>query len=75
MLLEGVKVSGVNPGMMNTKLSPDSLLNHVKAVLFMYESITWHYLDAISNTPTLGTSPAKVVNGSRCIGMMAALMI
>lgn len=45
MLLEGVKVSGVNPGMMNTKLSPDSLLNHVEAVSFMYERITWHYLD------------------------------
>lgn len=45
ILLEGVKVCGINPGMMNVKLSPDSLLNHIEAVSLMYESITWHYLD------------------------------
>ncbi|WP_296651045.1 type VI secretion system tube protein TssD [Paraburkholderia sp.] len=45
MLLEGVKVCGINPGMANAKLAQASMLNHVEAVSMMYESITWHYLD------------------------------
>ncbi|MEX3634264.1 Hcp family type VI secretion system effector [Paraburkholderia sp. BR14320] len=45
MLLEGVKVCGINPGMANTKLAEASTLNHVEAVSMMYERITWHYLD------------------------------
>jgi len=45
MLLEGVKVCGINPGMTNTRLAPASALNHVEAVSMMYERITWHYLD------------------------------
>ncbi|MBC8747248.1 MULTISPECIES: Hcp family type VI secretion system effector [Paraburkholderia] len=45
MLLEGVKVCGINPGMANTKLDQASALNHVESVSMMYESITWHYLD------------------------------
>jgi type VI secretion system secreted protein Hcp len=45
MLLEGVKITGVNPGMANTKLSEMSALNHVESVSIMYERITWHYTD------------------------------
>jgi len=45
MLLEGVKVTGINPGMANTRLSETSALNHVESVSMMYERITWHYTD------------------------------
>jgi type VI secretion system secreted protein Hcp len=45
MLLEGVKICGVNPGMVNTKLAQASALNHVESVSMMYDRITWHYLD------------------------------
>jgi type VI secretion system secreted protein Hcp len=45
MLMEGVKIAGVNPGMANTKLAEMSRLNHVESVSMMYERITWHYTD------------------------------
>jgi type VI secretion system secreted protein Hcp len=45
MLLEGVKICGVNPGMANTKLTQAVALNHVESVSMMYNRITWHYLD------------------------------
>lgn len=45
MLLEGVKVTGINPGMPNMKLDSMSQINHLESVLLMYERITWHYLD------------------------------
>jgi type VI secretion system secreted protein Hcp len=45
MLLEGVKVTGVNPGMANTKLAGMSPLNHTESVSMMYDRITWHYTD------------------------------
>ncbi|AIO33724.1 type VI secretion system effector, Hcp1 family protein [Burkholderia cenocepacia] len=45
MLLEGVKVCGINPGMANTRLSQATALNHMEAVSMMYERITWYYLD------------------------------
>lgn len=45
MLMEGVKVVGVNPGMANTRLSETSALNHVESVSLMYDRITWHYTD------------------------------
>lgn len=45
MLLEGVKITGINPGMANTKLSEMSVLNHVESVSMMYERITWHYTE------------------------------
>lgn len=45
MLLEGVKITGINPGMANTKLSEMSALNHTEAVSIMYDRITWHYTD------------------------------
>lgn len=44
MLLEGVKITGVNPGMINIKLSEMSAINHVEAVSMRYERITWHYV-------------------------------
>jgi len=40
MLLERVKVTGVNPGMANTKLADVSQLNHVESVSLMYDRIT-----------------------------------
>jgi type VI secretion system secreted protein Hcp len=45
MLMEGVKIAGMNPGMANTKLALASALNHVESVSMMYEGITWHYTD------------------------------
>lgn len=45
MLLEGVKVTGVNPGMPNTKLSGMSAVNHMESVSLMYNRITWFYVD------------------------------
>lgn len=45
MLLQGVKIVNINPGMANTKLSAMSESNHVEAISMMYERITWHYLD------------------------------
>ncbi|MGF6595981.1 type VI secretion system secreted protein Hcp [Paraburkholderia sp. GAS448] len=45
MLMESVKVVGVNPGMANTKLAGMSQLNHTESVSLMYERITWHYTD------------------------------
>ncbi|WP_245725411.1 hypothetical protein [Pandoraea oxalativorans] len=43
--MEGVKVTGVNPGMGNTKLAGLSQLNHSESVSLMYERITWKYID------------------------------
>ena len=45
MLLEGVKITGVNPGMANAKLTATSALNHAESVSMMYDRITWHYTD------------------------------
>ncbi|MCG5078057.1 Hcp family type VI secretion system effector [Paraburkholderia tagetis] len=45
MLLEGVKIAGINPGMINTKLAQASALNHIESVSMMYDRITWHYTD------------------------------
>ena len=45
MLLEGVKITAVNPGMANAKLSEMSRLNHIESISMMYERITWHYTD------------------------------
>ncbi|MBM7342880.1 Hcp family type VI secretion system effector [Pantoea coffeiphila] len=45
MLLEGVKVVSVNPGMPNAKMAGISAINHMESVSFMYEKITWKYCD------------------------------
>jgi len=45
MLLEQVKITGVNPGMVNTKLFETSALNHAETISMMYGRITWHYTD------------------------------
>lgn len=45
MYLEGVKVTGVNPGMPNTKLPGNDYINHMESVSLMYEKITWHYVE------------------------------
>ncbi|WP_367277844.1 hypothetical protein [Paraburkholderia sp.] len=45
MLLEGVKVVGVNPGMANTQLDAMSPLNHLESVSLLYDRITWRYTD------------------------------
>ncbi|MFZ4835235.1 Hcp family type VI secretion system effector [Rouxiella sp. Mn2063] len=43
--LEGVKVTGVNPGMPNTKLSGNSQINHMESISLQYNKITWRYVD------------------------------
>ncbi len=45
MLFEGVKITGVNPGMPNAKLSGNSQINHMESVSLMYERVTWRYVD------------------------------
>lgn len=45
ILLEGVKVVSVNPGMPNTKMAGMSAINHMESVSLMYEKITWKYCD------------------------------
>ncbi|GAB7536724.1 type VI secretion system tube protein TssD [Burkholderia sp. 3C] len=45
MLMEGVKVTGINPGMANTKLDDMFRLNHVESVSLLYDRITWHDTD------------------------------
>lgn len=45
MTMEGVKMTGVNPGMPNTKLSSFSQVNHMESVSLMYQKITWRYVD------------------------------
>lgn len=45
MMLEGVKVTGVNPGMPNAKMVGNFQMNHMESVSLMYEKITWHYVD------------------------------
>jgi|SRR5471030_680814 len=45
IMMEGVKVTGVNPGVPNIRLSGNSQLNHMESVSMMYEKITWKYVD------------------------------
>ncbi len=45
IFMEGVKITGVNPGVPNTKLSGNSQLNHMEAVSMLYDKITWKYVD------------------------------
>lgn len=45
MLLENVKVSGINPGMPNIKTPEAEKINHVESVALMYDMSTWHYED------------------------------
>lgn len=45
IILEGVKITGVNPGMPNTKLSGNSQINHMESVSLQYNKITWRYVD------------------------------
>lgn len=45
MTIEGVKITGVNPGMPNAKMSGNSQINHMESVSMMYDKITWHYVD------------------------------
>lgn len=45
MTIEGVKITGVNPGMPNVKMSGNSQMNHMESVSLMYEKITWRYVD------------------------------
>lgn len=42
MLMEGVKIVGVNPGMANIK-ADNTGMNHSESVSLMYDRITWHY--------------------------------
>ena len=45
MKVEGVKFTGVNPGMPNAKLAGNSQVNHMESISLMCERITLHYLD------------------------------
>ena len=45
MTIEGVKITGVNPGMPNVKISGNSQINHMESLSMMYSKITWHCID------------------------------
>lgn len=45
MLLEGVTVVSVSPGMPNAKMTGLSHINHMESVSLLYERITWKYCD------------------------------
>jgi len=43
--MENVKITGVNCGVPNVKLSGNDTLNHMESVSMQYEKITWHIVD------------------------------
>jgi type VI secretion system secreted protein Hcp len=45
MTLEGVKITGVNPGMPNAKMAGNAQINHMESIALMYDRITWRYVD------------------------------
>lgn len=45
MLLEGVTVVSISPGMPNAKMTGLSHINHMESVSLLYEKITWKYCD------------------------------
>jgi type VI secretion system secreted protein Hcp len=45
MTIEGVKITGVNPGMPNAKIAGNSQINHMESIALMYDKITWRYVD------------------------------
>ncbi|HAT7685126.1 type VI secretion system tube protein Hcp [Enterobacter cloacae] len=45
VLMENVKITGVNCGVPNVKLSGNDKLNHMESVSMQYEKITWRIVD------------------------------
>jgi len=45
VLMEDVKITGVNCNVPNTKLTGNDKMNHVESVSFQYEKITWRIVD------------------------------
>jgi len=45
MAMEGVKITGINPSMPNTKMAGNNQINHMESVSLMHEKITWRYVD------------------------------
>lgn len=45
MRLENIRITGVNPGMPNTKKPSSEYINHLEFISMLYERITWHYID------------------------------
>lgn len=45
VLMENVKITGVNCGVANCKLPGNDKLNHMESVSLQYEKITWHVVD------------------------------
>ena len=43
--MENVKITGVNYGVPNVKLSGNDKLNHMESVSMQYEKITWRIVD------------------------------
>ena len=40
MIIEGVKITGVNPGMPNVKMTGNARINHMESVALMYDRFT-----------------------------------
>ncbi len=45
MLMEGVKIVSVSPGMINSKDPAHIHLNHLESIAMLYDKITWKYCD------------------------------
>lgn len=45
VLMENVKITGVNCGVANVKLAGNDKLNHTESVSLQYEKITWRIVD------------------------------
>ncbi|HHT7467382.1 Hcp family type VI secretion system effector [Raoultella ornithinolytica] len=59
VLMENVKITGVNCGVPNCKLAANDKMNHMESVAMQYEKITWkihdgniQYTDAWNERPT-----------------------
>lgn len=60
VLMENVKITGVNCGVPNVKLADNDRINHIESVSLQYEKITWkiiygniHYSGAWNEMPVL----------------------
>lgn len=45
VLMEDVKITGVNCGVPNVKISGNDKMNHVESISLQYEKITWRIVD------------------------------
>jgi len=55
VVMEGVKITGVNPCVPNIRMAGNSQMNHMESVSMMYEKITWKFVDGNMHSRDAGT--------------------